>query len=199
MVFAPLAPLVVLAGAIVFWMSSWVYKYQLMFVFTSKVESGGVSSDILKFCLGLELIHFFRSVSGMWWSTACLSLSSWCSYLWCSVRKLWYWYDTVLIRCYSNRFTRPWTFPVLLLGIHTPSYPFYLHIQNFHYPKIRQSVPVLYSFGRWASSSQGSLRTRRQQRRQTWETIRTSCTAYGFVHAYVARKDDAAIRRCVQG
>jgi hypothetical protein len=46
MVFAPLAPLVVLAGAIVFWMSSWVYKYQLMFVFTSKVESGGVSSSL---------------------------------------------------------------------------------------------------------------------------------------------------------
>jgi hypothetical protein len=46
MVFAPLAPLVVLAGALVFWMSSWVYKYQLMFVFTSKVESGGVSSSL---------------------------------------------------------------------------------------------------------------------------------------------------------
>ena len=43
LVFAPLAPLVVLAGALVFWMSSWVYKYQLMFVYTSKVESGGVS------------------------------------------------------------------------------------------------------------------------------------------------------------
>lgn len=43
LVFAPLAPLVVLAATIVFWMSSWVYKYQLMFVFVSKVESGGVS------------------------------------------------------------------------------------------------------------------------------------------------------------
>ena len=43
LVFAPLAPLVVLAGALVFWMSSWFYKYQLMFVYTSKVESGGVS------------------------------------------------------------------------------------------------------------------------------------------------------------
>lgn len=46
LVFAPLAPLVVLAAAIVFWMSSWVYKYQLMFVFVSKVESGGVSIAI---------------------------------------------------------------------------------------------------------------------------------------------------------
>ena len=46
MVFAPLAPIVVLAAAVVFWISSWVYKYQLMFVFTSKVESGGVSISV---------------------------------------------------------------------------------------------------------------------------------------------------------
>lgn len=43
LVFAPLAPVVVVAAAIVFWLSSWVYKYQLMFVFVSRVESGGVS------------------------------------------------------------------------------------------------------------------------------------------------------------
>ncbi len=43
LIFAPLAPLVPLAAAIVFWMSSFVYKYQLMFVFVSKVETGGVS------------------------------------------------------------------------------------------------------------------------------------------------------------
>ena len=47
LLFAPLAPLVALAAAIVFWMSSWVYKYQLMFVFVSKVESGGVSEQSL--------------------------------------------------------------------------------------------------------------------------------------------------------
>jgi hypothetical protein len=41
MVFAPLAPLVAVAGAVVFWVSSWVYKYQLMFVFISRVETGG--------------------------------------------------------------------------------------------------------------------------------------------------------------
>ncbi|KAF5393209.1 hypothetical protein D9757_000515 [Collybiopsis confluens] len=41
LVFAPLAPLVALAAAVVFWMSSWVYKYQLMFVYISKVETGG--------------------------------------------------------------------------------------------------------------------------------------------------------------
>jgi hypothetical protein len=42
-VFAPLAPLVAAGTAIVFWISSWVYKYQLMFVFVSRVETGGVS------------------------------------------------------------------------------------------------------------------------------------------------------------
>ncbi len=45
MVFAPIAPLVPLAAAVVFWISSWVYKYQLMFVFVSKVETGGVSNE----------------------------------------------------------------------------------------------------------------------------------------------------------
>ena len=52
MVFAPLAPLVCFAGAFVFWISSWVYKYQLMFVFTTKVESGGVSffCDLVVLC-----------------------------------------------------------------------------------------------------------------------------------------------------
>ncbi|KAL7277755.1 hypothetical protein ACG7TL_008697 [Trametes sanguinea] len=39
--FAPLAPLVAVAAAVVFWISSWVYKYQLMFVFVSKTETGG--------------------------------------------------------------------------------------------------------------------------------------------------------------
>lgn len=43
LVFAPLAPAVVVAGTIVMWISSWVYKYQLMFVFVSRVETGGVS------------------------------------------------------------------------------------------------------------------------------------------------------------
>ena len=44
--FAPLAPLVAVACAVVFWLSSWVYKYQLMFVFVSKTESGGVSTAL---------------------------------------------------------------------------------------------------------------------------------------------------------
>lgn len=43
LLFAPLAPLVTLAAAIIFWLCSWVYKYQLMFVYVTRVESGGVS------------------------------------------------------------------------------------------------------------------------------------------------------------
>jgi hypothetical protein len=50
LVFAPLAPLVPVAAAIVFWLSSWVYKYQLMFVFVTKVESGGVSCKRFASC-----------------------------------------------------------------------------------------------------------------------------------------------------
>ncbi|KAF9047436.1 hypothetical protein BJ165DRAFT_1102024 [Panaeolus papilionaceus] len=55
LVFAPLAPLVVVAAAVVLWMTSWVMKYQLMFVFVSKVESGGriwnVVINRLLFCV----------------------------------------------------------------------------------------------------------------------------------------------------
>ena len=46
-VFSPLAPLVPLAAAVIFWISSFVYKYQLMFVFVTKVESGGVSLTLV--------------------------------------------------------------------------------------------------------------------------------------------------------
>jgi calcium permeable stress-gated cation channel len=42
LVFAPLAPLVTVGAAIVMWTNSWVYKYQLMYCYVSKVETGGV-------------------------------------------------------------------------------------------------------------------------------------------------------------
>lgn len=55
--FAPLAPLVAVAAAVVFWISSWVYKYQLMFVFVSKTETGGVSSgDAVGLVHGTEIL-----------------------------------------------------------------------------------------------------------------------------------------------
>jgi hypothetical protein len=43
LVYASLAPLVALAAAMVLWISSIEYKYQLILVFVSKVESGCVS------------------------------------------------------------------------------------------------------------------------------------------------------------
>jgi hypothetical protein len=42
LVFAPLAPLVAVGAALVMWINSGVYKYQLMFCFVSQVETGGV-------------------------------------------------------------------------------------------------------------------------------------------------------------
>lgn len=50
LVYAPLAPLVSVACALVFWVSSVVYKYQLMFVFVTKIESGGVSAAVFFSC-----------------------------------------------------------------------------------------------------------------------------------------------------
>ncbi|CAD6896656.1 unnamed protein product [Tilletia controversa] len=41
MLYAPLVPLVVVFSSAAFWVSSGVYKYQLMYVFTTKNESGG--------------------------------------------------------------------------------------------------------------------------------------------------------------
>lgn len=43
-VYAPLAPLVAAMAAVVFWIHSVTSKYQMMFVFISKVESGGVGT-----------------------------------------------------------------------------------------------------------------------------------------------------------
>jgi hypothetical protein len=57
LVFAPLAPLVAVAAAIVLWIFSWAYKYQLMFVFISKVESGGVSRFVLNVKLMSLTLH----------------------------------------------------------------------------------------------------------------------------------------------
>ncbi|WWC92437.1 uncharacterized protein L201_007395 [Kwoniella dendrophila CBS 6074] len=41
MIYAPLAPLVAIGATCVFWFSSVVYKYQLLYVYISRAESGG--------------------------------------------------------------------------------------------------------------------------------------------------------------
>ncbi|KAI0369019.1 DUF221-domain-containing protein [Pilatotrama ljubarskyi] len=58
--FAPLAPLVAVAAAVVFWISSWVYKYQLMFVFVSKTETGGRMWNVVinRLLAGVMLMQF---------------------------------------------------------------------------------------------------------------------------------------------
>lgn len=64
-VFAPLAPLVVVAAAVVFWFSSWVYKYQLMFVYTTKVETGGRLWNVVinRFLVGIILMQVLMILS----------------------------------------------------------------------------------------------------------------------------------------
>lgn len=67
LVFSPLAPLVVIAAAVVFWVSSWVYKYQLMFVFVTRVETGGVSGYLEEHVACIET--FVYRDYGTWSST----------------------------------------------------------------------------------------------------------------------------------
>lgn len=67
LVFAPIAPLVVLLAAIVFWMGSWVYKYQLMFVYISRVETGGVSAaSSLSLVKNRKVNHSDLCVQRLW-------------------------------------------------------------------------------------------------------------------------------------
>ncbi|KAG8927697.1 hypothetical protein FRC01_007066 [Tulasnella sp. 417] len=56
LIYAPLAPLVPLCAAVVFWVSSVVYKYHLTFVSTTKVESGGLLWIPVMNCLMASLI-----------------------------------------------------------------------------------------------------------------------------------------------
>ncbi|KAJ7818157.1 hypothetical protein B0H14DRAFT_3089555 [Mycena olivaceomarginata] len=67
LVFAPLAPLVALAAAVVLWMSSIVEKYQLMFVYITKVETGGRLWNVLLMTLTIGLQYGFKSFT--WIST----------------------------------------------------------------------------------------------------------------------------------
>ncbi|KJA28921.1 hypothetical protein HYPSUDRAFT_128668 [Hypholoma sublateritium FD-334 SS-4] len=45
--FAPVAPLVSLAAAIHFWLCSWIYKYQIMFKYITRVETGGCAWNVV--------------------------------------------------------------------------------------------------------------------------------------------------------
>lgn len=104
LVFAPLAPLVAVAACVVYWVSSLVYKYQLMFVFVSRVETGGVSNPlgILPFDIETKLMRWNGcSVFGTSSSIVFSCLLCLCSYLWCSVR-------TVVLHSKSPRLRLLW-------------------------------------------------------------------------------------------
>lgn len=84
--FAPIAPLVSVAAMVVFWISSWVYKYQLMFVFVSQVETGGVSSlEHRAYCTVRP--NYEHSDCGTLSSTGCSLLLSSCNSSCYSVRE----------------------------------------------------------------------------------------------------------------
>ncbi|EJD40396.1 DUF221-domain-containing protein [Auricularia subglabra TFB-10046 SS5] len=63
--FAPLAPLVAVGAAVVFWLSSIVYKYQLMFVFVTKIESGGRLWNVVinRLLASLALMHLLMTLT----------------------------------------------------------------------------------------------------------------------------------------
>ncbi|KZT69635.1 DUF221-domain-containing protein [Daedalea quercina L-15889] len=63
--FAPIAPLVAVASMVVFWISSWVYKYQLMFVFVSQVETGGRLWNVVinRLLVGVVLMHLIMTLT----------------------------------------------------------------------------------------------------------------------------------------
>ncbi|CUA66982.1 putative protein C354,08c [Schizosaccharomyces pombe 972h-] [Rhizoctonia solani] len=79
LMYAPLAPLVALAAAVVFWLSSFVYKYQLMFVFVSKVESGGRLWNVVmnRLLVGVIFMNLIMTLT--------IGLQrGWTSYVWTS-------------------------------------------------------------------------------------------------------------------
>jgi len=66
MIYAPLAPLVVIFSACAFWMCSLIYKYQLMYVFVTKHETGGMLwrpvINRLLFCIGFMQVILILAV-----------------------------------------------------------------------------------------------------------------------------------------
>ncbi|GAK67916.1 DUF221-domain-containing protein [Moesziomyces antarcticus] len=80
MIYAPLAPLVVIFSAVAFWMSSFIYKYQLMYVFVTKHETGGMLwrpvINRLLFCIGfmqvililavvLDTLNYYQAIAAL--------------------------------------------------------------------------------------------------------------------------------------
>ncbi|SNX85875.1 uncharacterized protein MEPE_04584 [Melanopsichium pennsylvanicum] len=80
MIYAPLAPLVVVFSAVIFWINSFIYKYQLMYVFVTKHETGGMlwrpTINRLLFCIGfmqvililavvLDTLNYYQAIAAL--------------------------------------------------------------------------------------------------------------------------------------
>lgn len=80
MIYAPLAPLVVVFSAVVFWANSFIYKYQLMYVFVTKHETGGMLwrpiINRLLICIGfmqvililavvLDTLNYYQAIAAL--------------------------------------------------------------------------------------------------------------------------------------
>ncbi len=80
MIYAPLAPLVVVFSAVVFWANSFIYKYQLMYVFVTKHETGGMlwrpAINRLLVCIGfmqvvlilavvLDTLNYYQAIAAL--------------------------------------------------------------------------------------------------------------------------------------
>ena len=142
LLFAPLAPLVVVAAAVVFWISSFVYKYQLMFVFVSKVESGGVSD--------LPPLFLLMWSSFCWWLFClCSDFGMWSliGYLWplCSCKRSWCWVCTCLGIANEGSFIDVIIFfshwstgrlGILQMGLNYPTNFYAPRFQNLHQPRL---------------------------------------------------------------
>ncbi|EIW65454.1 hypothetical protein TREMEDRAFT_46183, partial [Tremella mesenterica DSM 1558] len=71
LVYAPLAPLVAIGTCLVFWFSNVVYKYQLLYVYVSRAESGGRQWNVyinrlLACCILMQLLMVLSLIRRRW-------------------------------------------------------------------------------------------------------------------------------------
>ena len=74
LIYAPLAPIVVMGATAVFWFSALVYKYQLLYVYVSRAESGGrmwnvYCNRLIAACILMQLLMILSEyfvATGCW-------------------------------------------------------------------------------------------------------------------------------------
>ena len=155
LVFAPLAPLVVLAAAIVFWVSSWVYKYQLMFVFVSKVESGGVCN----------IPHAQNVYSSLIFSAFGMSSLTVSCFRFSLCKPLWFWVSPKLKMYPWDTFFMPFSsdwvtvqVQLFAMACYSASHFNRLCIQDIHQPSLPACVPLVHTIRGGPSRGPRTLR-----------------------------------------